>query len=713
MPKTSFDILWVIISSGLVFFMQAGFLCLESGLTRTKNSINVAIKNITDFGIATLIFYSVGFGLMYGKSFFGIVGTDSFFPTFYSDRPEIPVFFLFQLMFCGTAATIVSGAVAERMKFGAYIIVTTVISAFIYPVFGHWAWGKNLSDWEVLSGWLGRIGFVDFAGSTVVHSVGGWVGLAAMTLIGPRAGRYSKDGTIRTITGHNLPLAMLGTLILWFGWIGFNGGSTLELNGLVPGILVNTMLAASSGMGTALAYGWVRLKYAEATLPLNGALAGLVAITASCHAVTSLQSALIGVVAGILMFETREFLDRIRMDDAVGAIPVHLAAGVWGTIAVGIFGDLNILGTGLDRMEQIGIQALGILACSVLAFGLSYISLFLVNRFYRLRVSEHNEHQGLNYTEHRASTELNDLFLEMEYQKRTGDLSRNLSIEPFTEVGQIAERYNLVLEKIRNNIKEKEDLTNQLEQNLNLIQADLSTARKIQSSILSQNDKILGELEITVRYLPLTEVGGDFFDIMELRPGLVRVFLADATGHGVQAALMTMAIKAIYESLKRGIYSVTEIIYHLNNEFIHTFRNLNQFFTCIVVDIDTNTKSIRYASAGHIPQYVRDDDGIRKLEKTGRIIGVVPKTQYTSREIEFPPGGQLLLFTDGLVEQWNSNKEEFGEARVEEMIQTFDGSVREGIDHILKKQDSFLNGFPKQDDISVIGINWKKDDPSP
>ncbi len=708
MPKTKFDILWIIISAGLVFFMQAGFLCLESGLTRTKNSINVAIKNITDFGIATLIFYSVGFGLMYGNSFYGFVGNDSFFPTFSTEHPEVPVFFLFQLMFCGTAATIVSGAVAERMKFGAYIIVTAVISASIYPIYGHWAWGKSLADWGLLSGWLGAIGFVDFAGSTVVHSVGGWVGLAAMTLIGPRAGKYAKDGSVRNITGHNLPLAMLGTLILWFGWIGFNGGSTFEFNSFVPGILVNTMLAASSGMGTALVYGWVRLKYAEATLPLNGALAGLVGITASCHAVTSIQAVIIGLVAGIIMFETREFLDKIKMDDAVGAIPVHLASGIWGTFAVGIFGDLTILGTGLDRFQQIQSQTIGILSCAVLAFGLSYLILKLVNLFYPLRVSEENEYQGLNYTEHRASTELNDLFFEMEYQKRTGDLSRNLSIEPFTEVGQIAERYNLVLEKIRTNIKEKENLTNQLEQNLSLIQTDLSTARKIQSSILSQNDRVLGELEIIVRYLPLTEVGGDFFDITELRPGLVRVFLADATGHGVQAALLTMAIKAIYESLKRGIYSVTEVLYHLNNEFIHTFKNLNQFFTCIVADIDTNTKTIRYASAGHIPQYMMEGGAIVRLEKTGRIVGVVAKTQYTSKEIEFAPNSNLLLFTDGLVEQWNSNKEEFGETRVEELIQTFDGSIRDGIDRVLKEQDLFLAGLPKQDDISLIGIHWKK-----
>ncbi|TGK24605.1 ammonium transporter [Leptospira yasudae] len=709
MPKTNFDILWIILSSGLVFFMQAGFLCLESGLTRTKNSINVAIKNITDFGIATLIFYAIGFGFMFGKSADGFLGIDTFFPEFSAENPNVAVFFLFQLMFCGTAATIVSGAVAERMKFGAYIVVTAVISAIIYPVFGHWVWGKDLSHWETTTGWLGKMGFVDFAGSTVVHSVGGWVGLAAMKILGNRSGRYAEDGSIRNITGHNLPLAMLGTLILWLGWIGFNGGSTLAFTGAVPKIIVNTMFAAVSGMASSLIYGWIRLQYAEATLPLNGALAGLVAITASCHAVNSIDSVIIGFVAGILMFESRSLLDRLKIDDAVGAIPVHLTAGIWGTLAVGIFGNPEILGTGLSRSHQIFVQSIGILSCGALAFGLSYVVLSAINRFFRFRVSEQNEYKGLNYTEHRATTELIDLFLEMEYQKRTGDLSKDLSIEPFTEVGQIAERYNSVLGKIRLNIKEKEVLAKELEENLNLIQNDLSTAKKIQSGIISHKDRTLGELEVIVRYLPLSEVGGDFFDIMELRPGLTRVFLADATGHGVQAALITMAIKAIYESLKRGIYSVTEILYHLNNEFLHTFKNLNQFFTCIVLDIDTNSGNVRYASAGHIPQYLIGPEGIQKLEKTGRIIGAVSKTQYTSKDVKISPDSKLVLFTDGLVEQWNAHKEEFGEERVESLIHSLNTqSIREGIDSILSEQEKFLSGVSKQDDISVIGINWKR-----
>lgn len=709
MLEKDFDILWIIFCSGLVFFMQAGFLCLESGLTRTKNSINVAIKNITDFGIATILFYTVGYGIMYGDTFQGWFGINHYLPEFSLTNPKLPVFFLFQLMFCGTAATIVSGAVAERMKFGAYILITALISSIIYPLFGHWVWGRSLVDLSNRTGWLATLGFVDFAGSTVVHSVGGWVGLSAMIIIGNRIGRFDEKGKVNQITGNNLPIAMLGTLILWFGWIGFNGGSTLAFSKSIPGILANTMLAASGGMASALIYGWIRLSYAEATLPLNGALAGLVSITASCHAVRSEEALLIGFISGILMFETRKLLERFRLDDAVGAIPVHLTGGIWGTLALGLFANLETIHSPLSRMGQIGIQILGILSCGILAFSISFLLLSLINRFYPLRVTEAAEKQGLNFTEHRATTELYDLFSEMEYQKQTGDLSKNVSIEPFTEVGQIAERYNLVLEKIRTNIREKEKLTHELELNLGKIQNDLTTAKKIQASILNQEDRLIGDLEVTIRYLPLTEVGGDFFDITELKPGLQRIFIADATGHGVQAALITMAIKTIYESLKRGQYSVHELLRYLNSEYYHSFKNLNQFFTCTIVDIDSNRNLLRYASAGHLPQLLIRDGMLTRLEKTGRMIGIKPNTEYTLREFEFPVGSSLFLFTDGLTEQWNSDQEEFGEGKLEDYFQQKKSiSFREDIDTILSLQKSFLDGMPVQDDATVIGISRKR-----
>ncbi len=704
MLKDRFDILWLIIISGLVFFMQAGFLCLESGLTRTKNSINVAIKNITDFGIATIVYYSAGFGIMYGTSSGGFFGTDAFFSSLSVTKPEIPVFFVFQLMFCGTAATIVSGAVAERMKFSAYLIVTALISSTIYPLFGHWAWGKNLGDWNSLTGWLGKMGFVDFAGSTVVHSVGGWVGLVAMVLVGSRKGRFGEDGAMRNITGHNLPIAMLGTLILWFGWIGFNGGSTLAFSSQIPGIIANTMLSAAGGMGSALIYGWIRLKYAEATLPLNGALAGLVAVTASCHAVTPFESMIIGFIAGILMFETRILLERIQMDDAVGAIPVHLTGGVWGTLAAGIFGNTEILGTGLGRTDQIMVQLYGITSCAGVSLILSFSILGLINKFFPFRVPEENEMQGLNYSEHRATTELSDLFREMEYQKMTGDLKKNVTVEPFTEVGQIAERYNLVLEKVRSNFKEKEELTKELETNLKVIQGDLSTARKIQSGILSEGDRDYGQFHISVHYIPLTEVGGDFFDITEVRPGVLRVFIADATGHGVQAALITMAIKTIYESIKKNIIYPNELLYALNNEYMSSFGNLSQFFTCAVFDIDADNKKMQYASAGHIPQILVKGGSIQRMERTGRIIGFVENSQYSLKSLLFEKTDCIFLFTDGLVEEWNEQNEEFGEERLEGILKKDIFPVGRRIEEVLIAQKNFRVSIPIQDDITAIGI---------
>ncbi|MDX1961127.1 MAG: ammonium transporter [Leptospiraceae bacterium] len=697
--------MWIIFSSGLVFFMQAGFLCLESGLTRTKNSINVAIKNITDFGIATIVFFTIGFGLMYGDSYKGIFGTDYFFPNLLGSSAAVSVFFIFQLMFCGTAATIVSGAVAERMKFGSYIIVTLIISSIIYPIFGHWAWGKTLGEWQTPNGWLGKIGFIDFAGSTVVHSVGGWVGLVAMNIIGPRNGRFGDDGEVKSITGNNLPIAMLGTLILWFGWIGFNGGSTLSFSPRVPGIIANTMLAAAGGMAASLIFGWIRLGYAEATLPLNGALAGLVSITAACNSVSSVKASIIGFVAGILMFEVKVFLEKMKIDDAVGAIPVHLAGGIWGTLAVGIFSDPLIINTGLSQSNQIIVQLIGIFSCAVFSLIISYTILSVVNKFYPIRVSDFKEKQGLNYAEHKATTELTDIFFEMEYQRRTGDLNKNLTVEPFTEVGQIADRYNSVLEKIREIIKEKEILNGLLNRNLLTIQNDLFTAKKIQTAIISEKVHNIQGLTISSRYIPLTEVGGDFFDISEIRTGVTRIFLADSTGHGVQAALITMAIKTLYESFKRGTYSVTEVLFYLNNEFYEYFSNLNQFLTCIILDIDLQKNIITYASAGHPVQFLLNGNEIIPLEKTGRLLGVTQNTGHGYKKISIKEKMKIFLYTDGLSEEWSPTKEEFGEERVKEIFKnTGENPINDIVEQMMYEQERFLEQESRKDDMTIIGI---------
>lgn len=438
------DLLWVLLSSVLVLLMQGGFLCLESGLTRSKNAINVALKNASDLLIATLVWYLVSFGLMFGDSERGWIGLDRFVPDLAAGDPWEASFFLFQLLFCATAATIVSGAVAERMRFSGYHLVTLVAVALIYPAFGHWAWGGALGGEP---GWLAGLGFVDFAGSTVVHSVGGWIALAAVLVVGPRAGRFT-EGAAQLIPGSNLPLAMLGILLFLVGWIGFNGGSTLALDAAVPGIIVNTLLSASAGgiIAYLLTCWLVRPGLDRVAAPLNGVLAGLVAITAGCHVVATWEALAIGAVAGLLMVLALEGLARLRIDDAIGAIPVHLIAGIWGTLAVALFGAPALIDSGLSMSEQLAVQALGVAVAGAWSFPVAYLLLRLIDHFYRFRVSASDEAIGLNVSEHGAKTELVDLMTALKRQEHSTDLSLRVPVEPFTEVGQIAAQHNRLMD---------------------------------------------------------------------------------------------------------------------------------------------------------------------------------------------------------------------------------------------------------------------------
>jgi Amt family ammonium transporter len=402
------DLLWVITAAVLVFLMQAGFLALEAGLTRSKNAINVAIKNMADFGISTMLFWMVGFAVMFGSTSSGWIGTDDFMLSFNEVRAWPTVFFTFQVMFCGTAVTILSGAVAERMKFGAYLFLAVLVAGFTYPLFGHWAW--NGLDVGEASGWLAARGFVDFAGSTVVHSVGGWTALAVLLVIGPRTGRFAEDGTPQKINGSNLPFATMGALLLFIGWLGFNGGSTLEIGPSVGRVIANTVLAGSAGMVSSTLIGYWLKGRPEIEHVINGTLAGLVAITANAHAVDSRAAVIIGVVGGLVALLAAHALERFRIDDAVGAVPVHLAAGIWGTLAVGIFGEADLLGTGMSRLDQIGVQALGIVVCFFSVFVVTYVIVYAINRVVPLRVPPDAERIGLNIYEHGASTDLIDFF---------------------------------------------------------------------------------------------------------------------------------------------------------------------------------------------------------------------------------------------------------------------------------------------------------------
>ncbi|GAB6145757.1 hypothetical protein JCM12294_31960 [Desulfocicer niacini] len=449
MGSSVLDNLWVIVSSVLVFLMQPGFMCLESGLTRSKNSINVAIKNLADFVFSVMGFWLLGFGLMFGMSQSGLIGISGFMADF-GDDFHLSSFFLFQTMFCGTATTIFSGAVAERMRFSAYLIVVILLSVFIYPIFGHWAW--NGIDSGNPSGWLGAAGFIDFAGSTVVHSVGGWVALATLIVVGSRKGRFDGNGKPVEIHGSNLPLSVLGTLLLWIGWIGFNGGSTLTIDRSVPGIIVNTVMAGAAGAVSALFAGLLYNRIAKTSYLINGSLGGLVAVTACCHCVTIPQAIFVGAIAGGVCLVVEEVLLYYGIDDAVGAVPVHLGCGVWGTLAVALLGAPSVLQTGLDFYSQLLVQVEGIAAAFVLAFVIPLFIIRRIDRMIPLRVSAHSEEIGLNISEHGAKTETADFFRIMQLQEETGDLSLRVPVDPFTDTGVIAARYNKVMMALENAI---------------------------------------------------------------------------------------------------------------------------------------------------------------------------------------------------------------------------------------------------------------------
>lgn len=393
--QTHLNYVWTLIAAALVFFMQAGFALVETGFTRAKNAVNIMFKNLMDFAVGSLAFWAIGFGLMFGPSLGGWVGTSGFFLSDYvhGEDPWVLVFWMFQVVFCATAATIVSGAMAERTKFVAYLIYSFVISAFIYPIFGSWAWGGLFHG----KGWLENLGFIDFAGSTVVHSVGGWASLAGAMILGPRLGKYDAQGRPRAIPGHNLPLATLGVFILWIGWFGFNPGSTTAGIKDISWIFVNTNLAAAAGVVGALATIWSIAKKPDLAMTLNGALAGLVGITAPCNTVSPTSAVLIGLLAGILVVLSVIAVDRLGVDDPVGAISVHGVCGVWGTIAAAIF---HIDGF---SWGQLGVQALGAGAAFIWTFSTAYLTFRVIKAVVGLRVSPEEEIEGLDVGEHGES----------------------------------------------------------------------------------------------------------------------------------------------------------------------------------------------------------------------------------------------------------------------------------------------------------------------
>lgn len=454
---TALDSVWLLLCAFLVMVMQGGFCLFEAGLVRSKNNINVAFKNLSDFAITAVVYWMIGFGIMYGSSVAGLFGSSDFF---FDTSNDNGAWFLFQLMFCGATATIVGGALAERTSFSAYIYMSVLIGTILYPIPGHWVWSGD--------GWLTNLGFIDFAGGTAVHLLGGCLALVAVIIVGPRIGRFATNdedaASIRPINASNYPMATVGVMLLWFGWFGFNTGSAVGRPEIYAQVAVNTALSASAGGVALILWFLFRTGKPDISSVLNGTLAGLVGITAGAHLYSGVDAFLVGVVSAACMQIASQQMVKFKIDDVVGAFPVHGIAGLVGTLLVAVLGDVALFPAGNGHLKQFGIQLVGVGAVALWSVVIGYVAFRALNAFSSLRVSETDELEGLNFSEHNATTEVQDLLGSMIKQSHEGDFTTEVDVEPHTEVGQIANEYNKVLDRIRLEIQTREKAYEQLKE---------------------------------------------------------------------------------------------------------------------------------------------------------------------------------------------------------------------------------------------------------
>ena len=705
--KSFVDTLWVIDCAILVFIMQAGFMCMETGLSRHKNSINVALKNAADFGVAVVIFWIFGFGLMFGKSFNGLFGTDLFF--FKTTNAEYMTYFVFQAMFVATAATIVSGAVAERMKFNGYLIITLLATGIIYPIVGHWAWSSSYlnnidASRQLLvvtgqiksTGWLTDIGFVDFAGSTIVHSVGGWIAFAAVLILGPRIGKYSEANKGK-FTGSSFPLAVLGTLILWFGWFGFNGGSNGAMDEAVPLILINTFLAAAFGLLTGLGISFALFKKPDPYYIILGPLAGLVAITAGCNSMTSVTSIFVGIVGAIIAIFVNELLNKYEIDDVVGAVPVHLAAGIWGTLAVGFFSDLEILGTDLTRFEQIKAQIIGVVSIGAFSFLGSYFLLKILNNFYPLRVSPLHEELGLNIAEHNATSVEHDLIKILEKQSDSGDLTIRGPQDPFTAGGVIGLYYNKLMSKLEYTEAEKKKWRDRISKEVEL-------AVKVQENFLPKRN--LENYPVQGINIAAREVSGDFFSFYPHNDSIYFI-IADVAGKGIHAGMVMAKASTLFEIMSRDKVDPDEMMMHMNND-LFTTKTGGMFVTSILGEYNLITDEIKWVNGGHQPAVIRSYDGkYNTFESNSPPMGVIMQKNKTAYKMEKTKlnGDRFYVFTDGLSESENETGEEIGiEGSIKIIEKNFNKDLKKQLSQITENVLNISGKNKLHDDLTIIGI---------
>jgi Amt family ammonium transporter len=609
-------------------------------------------------------------------------------------------------MFVATAATIVSGAVAERLKFFSYVIITFITSGIIYPIVGHWVWSLNFSNPDVKTGWLGKLGFIDFAGSSVVHSVGGWVALAVLLIIGNRTGRF-QEGKKRTFQGSNTPLAALGALILWFGWFGFNGGANGAMDLRIPLILINTFLAASAGLVLSSIMGIYVMKKPEPMFMITGPIAGLVSITASCAYVEPTEAIIIGSIGGLVSGSGILLLEKIKVDDVVSAVPVHLFAGTWATIAVAIFGDLEAMGIERSMADQLYIQLIGIVSVGAFCFLSAFSIFFVINLLFRLRVNKVEEDMGLNISEHNASTATHELLQVLNKQQETDDFSLRAPQDPFTEAGVIASQYNNIMDKLEQSENQKNIWKNRVSKEIKL-------AIDVQKRLMPR--RTINNFPIEGINIPAREISGDFYDFYQ-HNDQIYFTLCDVSGKGVNAGMVMARAITLFKIYSKNKFKPNEIHYEMNNDLQQT-NPKGVYVTSIVGSYNSKTDVVELSNAGHLPALFKNGNGFHEYESSSLPLGVKKADNSNVYKLEsFQLGsGRLYCFTDGFSECRNEKGEEIGIDGVKQLITTFQNtSLKKELLKITKdveKKSTKGQNFDEsnnqanilEDDLTIIGL---------
>ena len=572
---------------------------------------------------------------------------------------------------------------------------------------GHWAWAFNFDNPTEKFGWLGKMGYIDFAGASVVHSVGGWVALSILLIIGNRTGRF-REGAKKTFQGSNTPMAALGALILWFGWFGFNGGANGAMDLKVPLILINTFLSASFGLIFSSLLGVIILKKPEPLFMITGPLAGLVSITAGCAHVNPSEAILIGSIGGIVSGSTIVLLEKIKIDDVVSAIPVHLACGIWGTIAVAIFGNFEMMGIEKTRLEQLTVQLIGIGSIGGFCFFSSFIIFKLINSVFPLRVGKIEEELGLNISEHNASTDTHELLEVLTKQAKSEDYSMRAPQDPFTDSGIIGTQYNVLMDRL-------EQSENQKNKWKNRVSNEIKLAMNVQKKLMPNRD--LSNYPIFGLNIPAREISGDFYDFY-LHDDQVYFTLSDVSGKGVNAGMVMAKAITLFKIFAKQKFKPNEILLEMNNDLKET-NPPGTFITSIVGSYNLKTDIVEIANAGHQPSILRKGDNFTDFPSSSTPLAVIKQKSLEAYKLETfkLDGGRIYCFTDGFSECLDENKKEIGIEGVKDLIKNHKNSslkkelesATEEIRQKSLKKDYKEKGIKENsdildDDLTIIGI---------